>query len=137
NLGRNLQLAACSVGCDVQPPCPRPDEGLRNPPDCSQTLGETDLGEAIMPIRVGCSQCETEHNLADTLAGKKIRCKKCQAVVPVPAAAGEGPTAAAAETSDRGDAPPSREGEKKAGKGASRTMLLVLLGGGVLLLGLC
>ncbi len=39
-----------------------------------------------MPIRVLCSQCETSYNLADTLAGKKIRCKKCEAIVAVPAA---------------------------------------------------
>jgi hypothetical protein len=42
-----------------------------------------------MPIRARCADCAAEYNLADTLAGKKIRCKKCQAVIAVPAAADE------------------------------------------------
>ena len=39
-----------------------------------------------MPIPVRCPACDRPHNLADALAGKKIRCKNCQAVVAVPAA---------------------------------------------------
>src|SRR5437870_1930622 len=39
-----------------------------------------------MPIPVRCPACDTPHNLSDTLAGKKIRCKKCQASVAVPKA---------------------------------------------------
>jgi hypothetical protein len=39
-----------------------------------------------MPIRVCCPQCGANYNLADSLAGKKIRCKKCQGIVPVPTA---------------------------------------------------
>jgi predicted Zn finger-like uncharacterized protein len=39
-----------------------------------------------MPIRVQCPGCAAEYKLADTLAGKKIRCKKCEAIVPVPKA---------------------------------------------------
>ena len=39
-----------------------------------------------MPIRVRCSQCETVNSLADTMSGKKIRCKKCQSVIAVPEA---------------------------------------------------
>jgi len=37
-----------------------------------------------MPIRVRCTDCATQYNLADTLAGKKIRCKKCQGIIAVP-----------------------------------------------------
>src|SRR5215475_14380427 len=43
-----------------------------------------------MPIRACCPQCGANYNLADTLAGKKIRCKKCQGIVPVPTAAAAG-----------------------------------------------
>jgi len=38
-----------------------------------------------MPIRVRCTDCGAEYNLADRLAGKKIRCKKCESVLAVPA----------------------------------------------------
>ncbi len=39
-----------------------------------------------MPIHVVCDQCQSEYNLRDDLAGKKLRCKKCEniLVVPVP-----------------------------------------------------
>src|SRR5947209_4595283 len=37
-----------------------------------------------MPIKLRCPACATPHNLADNLAGKKIRCKSCKAVVAVP-----------------------------------------------------
>jgi predicted Zn finger-like uncharacterized protein len=37
-----------------------------------------------MPLRVQCPGCAAEYKLVDTLAGKKIRCKKCAAIVPVP-----------------------------------------------------
>jgi hypothetical protein len=38
----------------------------------------------IMPLRVQCPQCAATYNLADSLAGKKFRCKKCQGIVAVP-----------------------------------------------------
>src|SRR2546430_1476332 len=38
-----------------------------------------------MAIRARCPHCQTDHNLADNLAGKKIRCKKCRGIVRVPA----------------------------------------------------
>jgi hypothetical protein len=38
-----------------------------------------------MPIRVRCTECDSEYNLADKLAGKKIRCKKCENIIAVPA----------------------------------------------------
>jgi hypothetical protein len=37
-----------------------------------------------MAIRVRCSRCETSYNLADTMAGKNIRCKKCESIIAVP-----------------------------------------------------
>ena len=37
-----------------------------------------------MAIRVRCSACAADYQVADRLAGKKIRCTKCQAVVSVP-----------------------------------------------------
>ncbi|MEX0725661.1 MAG: hypothetical protein WD065_05300 [Planctomycetaceae bacterium] len=37
-----------------------------------------------MPIRVSCPECSQDYQLKDELAGKKVRCKMCQAIVPVP-----------------------------------------------------
>jgi hypothetical protein len=59
-----------------------------------------------MPIRVLCPQCETSYNLADTLAGKKIRCKKCEAIVAVPAANAPASAPAAAPAAKAAVPPP-------------------------------
>lgn len=46
-----------------------------------------------MPIRCRCPGCKTPYELAEQLAGKKVRCKKCQTsfAVPAPARAKEEP----------------------------------------------
>lgn len=36
-----------------------------------------------MPIRTTCPSCQTVYSLADSLAGKKVRCKKCNEVIVV------------------------------------------------------
>ncbi|HEX4608808.1 MAG TPA: hypothetical protein VH092_11445 [Urbifossiella sp.] len=41
-----------------------------------------------MPIPVVCDTCQTRLNAPDAAAGRKVKCPKCQAVIPVPAAAG-------------------------------------------------
>ncbi len=57
-----------------------------------------------MAIRVRCSHCETSNSFADTLAGKKVRCKKCQGIMAVPQAEVEDVTEALA-------APPAQKAE--------------------------
>ena len=39
-----------------------------------------------MPISVACGDCGKKYGVRDELAGKKFRCKECQAVVAVPSA---------------------------------------------------
>lgn len=39
-----------------------------------------------MPIRVQCGACSINYNVPDTLAGKRLKCKKCEAPIQVPAA---------------------------------------------------
>ena len=41
-----------------------------------------------MPIPVSCPSCGKEYNVKDAAAGKKFKCKDCEAVVDVPAAGG-------------------------------------------------
>jgi hypothetical protein len=41
-----------------------------------------------MPILVQCGECGAKYNVAATMAGKKLRCKKCGGIFSVPAAAG-------------------------------------------------
>ncbi len=53
-----------------------------------------------MPIRVRCTDCEEEYNLLDTLAGKKIRCKKCQTLLAVPNGSDDGVTEPAPKKKD-------------------------------------
>lgn len=38
-----------------------------------------------MPISVTCPSCQSAYRLADQLAGKKVKCQKCQAAISVPA----------------------------------------------------
>ena len=37
-----------------------------------------------MPISIACPSCQTKMNLVDNLAGKRVRCKSCQNIFPVP-----------------------------------------------------
>lgn len=96
-----------------------------------------------MPLTVACI-CGKTLQLKDELAGKKIKCPACQAVVEVPAA--QAPTAA---TMIDDEPPPARkprrvvedddeEDEAPRPKKKSRKPLLFLgLGCGVLTLGMC
>lgn len=89
-----------------------------------------------MSIRARCPQCAAEYNLADTLAGKKVRCKKCQALIAVPGPAeAVAPAPASTPTArprrrdrDEDDAPPVKK------KGSGLVLWLVLGGVGALLL---
>src|SRR3954452_167723 len=38
-----------------------------------------------MPLTVVCSSCRSRLSVPDRVAGKKVKCPKCQAMVPVPA----------------------------------------------------
>lgn len=38
-----------------------------------------------MTIRITCPSCDKSYNVDDTMRGKKVRCRNCQGVVPVPA----------------------------------------------------
>ena len=38
-----------------------------------------------MPISVSCPACGKEYNVKDEAAGKKFKCKECEAIVEVPA----------------------------------------------------
>src|SRR5437763_1613920 len=41
---------------------------------------------ATMPIQISCPGCKASYAVDDELGGKKIRCRKCEAPVAVPAA---------------------------------------------------
>jgi hypothetical protein len=45
-----------------------------------------------MPIEVSCTNCSALLRAPDAAAGKKIKCPKCETIVPVPAAGGEAAT---------------------------------------------
>ena len=45
-------------------------------------------------IRVTCPKCNTPYNVKDALAGKSVKCKKCDISMPVPAAPPEAVDAA-------------------------------------------
>jgi hypothetical protein len=83
-----------------------------------------------MPISVTCSECNSTYRVADEAAGKAIKCKKCGARVPVPAA-GEEESAKARDGDDEGG------GETKPKKKAGSGKLLLIIGGVVVFLGCC
>jgi phage FluMu protein Com len=65
--------------------------------------------DAIMPIDVRCSECSTKLRAPDTAAGKKIKCPKCQTIIPVPAPESE--EAAVAPVDREPDPTPAEEDE--------------------------
>ncbi len=64
-----------------------------------------------MPIQAVCPECRSVYQLADQQGGKKVRCKKCEAVFTVPEAS-ERRTAVRADTRVAAP-PPARSGVKK------------------------
>jgi predicted Zn finger-like uncharacterized protein len=76
----------------------------------------THLGGATMPISVTCPACAASYRVADSAAGKAIKCKKCGDKVPIPA----GKNGSAAKTNGTATA-------KKGGAGK-----IVLIVGGLL-----
>jgi phage FluMu protein Com len=113
-----------------------------------------------MPISVACTQCKAALKLADTLAGKKVKCPKCKEIflaaagVAKTSAIAKGPPASAAkrqapavekpeprskrrrdEESD--DEPRSGRSSRKRQKAGANHLLLALgSGGGVLVVGI-
>lgn len=62
-----------------------------------------------MPIQVVCPTCEKSYKVKDEAAGKKMRCKGCETVIPIPVAAAveEGdPWDALPEAGEEGEATP-------------------------------
>lgn len=55
-----------------------------------------------MAISLTCSKCTGKLRVADNLAGKKIKCPKCSAIVPVPSAEEDGITAETPDTQRKG-----------------------------------
>lgn len=46
-------------------------------------------GATPMPIEISCDECPFESEVKNALAGKRVKCPKCQAVIQVPAAVDE------------------------------------------------
>jgi hypothetical protein len=95
-----------------------------------------------MAIRVACPSCRKEYNLAPKLAGKRVRCPACQTNIPVPgdgAVNGQAAEAAAVRTAPKAVRPAADEdvpelelvAERGAPPAKSKTLLFVLIGGGV------
>ena len=54
-----------------------------------------------MPVRVVCSRCRASYEVADSLCGKKIKCRGCEESIAVPAVARRARAEPDAETGDR------------------------------------
>jgi hypothetical protein len=77
-----------------------------------------------MPIAVTCPECESVCRVADEMAGKAIRCKRCGARVPIPAGSG-----GKASDDERAGEPAAKQ------KGGAAPVLIV--GGAVLAVACC
>jgi predicted Zn finger-like uncharacterized protein len=83
-----------------------------------------------MPSRIACPNCGAVTRLADDpVPGKKIRCRKCETLFPVPE-----DLDAVEDDLDEGERRPRRRRKQKSGAGALAVILIALLGG-LLLLG--
>jgi predicted Zn finger-like uncharacterized protein len=83
-----------------------------------------------MPISVKCPECDTAYKVPDEAAGKAIKCKKCGAKVPVPAAGGDDDLANLGGNEDAG-------GDTKGTKKPGSSKLFLIIGGVVLFFGCC
>jgi predicted Zn finger-like uncharacterized protein len=83
-----------------------------------------------MPMSVKCPECDASYKVPDESAGKAIKCKKCGAKVPVPAADDEDDD----DFSNLGD---KGDGDAKEKKKGSKTLLIVGIVAAVLTCCLC
>jgi predicted Zn finger-like uncharacterized protein len=83
-----------------------------------------------MPISVKCPKCDASYKVPDEAAGKAIRCKKCGAKVPVPAADDE-------DDDDFSNLGEKGDGGAKEKKKRSKTLLIVGIVAAVLTCCLC
>lgn len=102
-----------------------------------------------MPISAECPECGARYNLAESMAGKKITCKKCDAAFAVPQAdaddddvpAGRSRRARRAmdddDRDDRDDDRPARPSRPAKTSGGVSTVLIILGGVFLVLLLLC
>jgi len=66
-----------------------------------------------MPIKVACKTCEVQLNIKDELAGKSIKCPKCQSITKVPGSMQETSVPAAKKTLPESKAPAKAGGSSK------------------------
>ena len=85
-----------------------------------------------MPITLQCS-CGKQFKVLDDLAGKRVKCPGCQAIVAVPGGAEE----EQAQSDEEGDAQPPKKKKKERPQGKSRAALWIGLGCGTIVLGFC
>jgi predicted Zn finger-like uncharacterized protein len=69
---------------------------------------------AAMPISVTCPSCQAPYFLADQLAGKKVKCQKCQGAIDVPLASAAAPPTIPADAAVTAAKPKSVKLKKRA-----------------------
>ena len=84
-----------------------------------------------MPIPVTCGACGKAFNVADDLAGRRVKCPACQQIVAVPGGA------AAADVEDEPAEAAPRKAKKPAGSNKQLMLWGGIAGGVVLLLSCC
>jgi predicted Zn finger-like uncharacterized protein len=74
------------------PPASRPSVDSREPPP-AQAVQTTSVPMALPPqvqptaepnFVIACGQCQSRYSVPSAAAGKKVRCKKCQAILVIP-----------------------------------------------------
>ena len=66
-----------------------------------------------MPIEVSCAECDKELRVKDELAGKKIKCPGCAAVIAVPNGTERSKSIKAKPSPDEGTTPKRKTAAKK------------------------
>ncbi len=75
-----------------------------------------------MSIKVSCDECFQDFQVNDTLAGKRVKCKHCQAVIAVPKATQRPARDAEEDESDDEDELPASRSRKTAGRGGKKAV---------------
>ena len=97
-----------------------------------------------MPISISCPTCESKYQVKESAAGKKLRCRNCETVIPIPVLNRESeaepdppelaaPPLVRRQRSTSRSQEPDRSPRKKAGPAIPLTVLLAMLVEGLLI----
>jgi ubiquitin-protein ligase/ribosomal protein S27E len=80
----SLPTAGAARRADLGPPLDAAADPGATPPPVPVARLATPVRPSAAPIVIECGQCRSRYSVPSTAAGRKVRCKKCQAILVIP-----------------------------------------------------